>query len=435
MKTIKLNFDIKALDCYLYGGIIYFIMQNGSIQYAPYPKVISRLARNYGENDFPFLKLAFLRNEFYYSQQARTYLKIPGMKEVLELNWKKLSEAEFTLAYEDIEDILQPLCEWESMPLDLRIYGMKMFVGCRDGLFEINIDESKRGKKLLRCFDSKVTCVNAKYGELVISADTEGLFAARIDVENGTKTRIDEKNAIEERSLRTNWADTNIFNYYGKEDFSYISNDYQTVSPKKDRYWEHRETKRITRFAASKQPMESVLEKSGLKKEDLGYCFNSSNNAYVFLKDGTIRVFSIKGKQNKESGSWREIELSRFSRKGLNDSLIDFGRVISAFSIPKGNVMEFFDKVLLLKDGHSYIIEEEPAIRTRSFMSSNRYQDILSVTKEKMVTLHAIDTLNVDRNEINAKIPNSADFADVFNAIGMAMPDDNEFENDFELPF
>ena len=397
MKTIKLNFDIKGLDCYLYGGNIYFVMQNGSIVYAPYPKIISRLARKYSEEDFHFLKIAFLRNEFYYSQQAKTYLKIPGMKEVLEWNWNRLAENEFTLNYEDIEDLLQPLCEWKSIPLDVRIYGMKMFVGCRDGLYEINIDNASSKRKLERCFDGKVTCVNAKYGELVVSADTEGLFAASIDIDNGSRTRIDDKRAIESRSLRTIWADTDLFNYFGREEFSYLSNEYQTIPAKKDRFWEHRETKKITRFAANKQSMDSVIENSGLKREDIGYCFNNSSNAYVFLKNGTLKV-------------------------------------ISAFSIPKGSVMEFFDKVLLLKDHHSYIIEEEPTIRTRSFMSSNRYQDLLSVTKEETITLHALDTLNVARNEIKGKIQNSATLADVFNDIGLNMPVVGG-DNDSELPF
>lgn len=435
MKTIKLNFDIKALDCYLYGGNIYFVMQDGRILYAPYPKIISRLAREYGEEDFHFLKVAFLRNEFYYSKQARTFLKMPGMKEILELNWRKLSEKYYILSYEDIDDLLQPLCKWESIPLDLRIYGMKMFIGCRDGLYEIDIDEDKRNKKLQRCFDGKVTCVNAKYGELVVSADTEGLYAASIDLDNGSRTRVDEKKPIENRSLRTIWADTDIFNYFGKEEFSYITNDYQTVPPKKNRYWEHRENKRITRFAIGKQSMESIIEKSDLKKEEIGYCFNSSNNAYVFLKDGKLRVYSLKGKHNESEKGWGEIEIPKFSRKGVKNNLVDFGRVISAFSVPKGSVMEFFDKVLLLKDGIPYIIEEQPTIRTRSFMSSNRYQDILSVTKEEMVTLHALDTLNVDRNDIRAKMPSKVTPADVFNAIGMAMPNDNEFDNDSELPF
>lgn len=434
MKTIKLNFKIKALDCYLYGGNIFFIMQNGSIMYAPYPKIISRLARDYAEDDFSFLKMAFLRNEFYYSKQAKAFLKMLGVKEIIEWNWKKLTEKEFFLTYEDIEDILQPLCEWESIPLDMRIYGMRMYLGCRDGLYEIMIEEGCRKKKLQRCFDSKVTCVNAKYGELVVSADTEGLYATRIDMERSTKTRIAEKNAIENRSLRTIWSDTNIFNYYGKEEFSYISNDYQTIPPKKDRYWEHRETKRITRFAVSKQSMESVIEKSGLKKEDIGYCFNSSNNAYVFLKNGKLRVYSIKDKQYEKINGWGEIELPRYSRKGVEENLIDFGKVISAFSIPKGSVMEFFDKVLLLKDGHSYIIEEEPSIRPRSFMSSIRYQDILSVTKENMVTLHAIDTLNVERKDISGKMQNRASLSDVFDAIGLNMSVDEQ-ESEIELPF
>lgn len=433
MRTIKLNFDIKALDCYLYGGNIYFIMQNGSIMYGSYQKIISRLARNNDENCFSFLKLAFLRNEFYYSQQSRTFLKIPGMKEVLKWNWKKLSETEFILTYEDINDLLQPLCEWKSIPLDIKIYGMRLFLGCREGLYEINIDEDRSRSKLERCFESKVTCVNAKYGELVVSADTEGLYAASIDMENIKKTKVDENKPIENRSLRTTWADTNMFNYYGKDEFSYISNDYQMIPPKKDRYWERRETKRITRFATNKQSMESVIENSSLKKEDIGYCFNSSNNAYVFLKDGKLRVYSLKDKHDDRLKDWGEIELPKYSRKGVKDDLIDYGKVISAFSIPKGSVMEFYDKVLLLKDGHSYVIEEQPAIRTRSFMSSNRYQDILSVTKEEMVTLHALDTLNVARNEIIGKKQGSASLADVFDAIGM---DKTDYEdNDYDLPF
>lgn len=434
MKTIKLNFDIKALDCYLYGGNIYFVMQNGSVMYAPYPKIISRLAKNYEESDFSFLKLAFLRNEFYYSQPSRTFLKVPGMKEVLKRNWERLSETEFTLTYDDIEDLLQPLCEWESIPLDMRIYGMRMFLGCRAGLYEIVIDANNRRQKLQRCFDSKVTCVNAKYGELVVSADAEGLYAASIDIEGGTRTKVDEKRAVENRSLRTVWADTDLFNYYGKEEFSYISNEYQTVPQKKDRFWEHRETKRITRFAAKKQPMESVIVNSGLKKEDIGYCFNNSSNAYVFLKSGKLRIYSLKDKQYAEKEGWDEIELSKQSRKGVEDDLIDYGRVISAFSIPKGNVMEFFDKVLLLKDGRSYVIEEEPTIRTRSFMNSIRYQDILSVTKEERVTLHAMDTLNVSRNAITGRKQSESSLADVFDAIGLKMPVDGQ-DDDLELPF
>lgn len=433
MKTIKLNFDIKALDCYLYGGNIYFVLQNGSIMFAPFPRIISRLSSNYGEDDFSFLKLAFLRNEFYYSQQGKTFLKIPGMKQILEWNWNKLSETEFTLTYEDIEDLLAPLCEWESIPLDVRIYGMRMYVGCRDGLYEINIDDG-RGRKLERCFDSKVTCVNAKYGELVVSADTEGLFAASIDMENGTRTKIDEKEAVETRSVRTLWADTNLFNYYGKDDFSFLSNEYKLIPPKKDRYWEHRETKRITRFACGVQSMESVIEKSGLKREEIGYCFNSSSNAYVFLKNGTLKVYALKDKQYTELDGWGEIELPKYSRCGSKESLIDYGNVISAFSIPKGSVMEFFNKVLLLKDGHSYIIEDEPVIRTRSFISSNRYQDILSVTKEEKITLHALDTLNVSRNEISGKMRNKATLADIFSAIGLDMSESDQDYN-FDFPF
>ena len=152
------------------------------------------------------------------------------------------------------------------------------------------------------------------------------------------------------------------------------------------------------------------------------------------MKSGKLRIYSLKDKQYAEKEGWDEIELSKQSRKGVEDDLIDYGRVISAFSIPKGNVMEFFDKVLLLKDGRSYVIEEEPTIRTRSFMNSIRYQDILSVTKEERVTLHAMDTLNVSRNAITGRKQSESSLADVFDAIGLKMPVDGQ-DDDLELPF
>ena len=152
------------------------------------------------------------------------------------------------------------------------------------------------------------------------------------------------------------------------------------------------------------------------------------------MKSGKLRVYTIKDKQYAEKEGWGEIELSKRGRKGVEEDLMDYGRVISAFSIPKGNVMEFFDKVLLLKDGHSYVIEEEPTIRTRSFMNSIRYQDILSVAKEEKVTLHALDTLNVSRNAITGRKQSEASLVDVFDAIGLKKPVDGQ-EGDFELPF
>ena len=67
-------------------------------------------------------------------------------------------------------------------------------------------------------------------------------------------------------------------------------------------------------------------------------------------------------------------------------------------------------------------------------MSSIRYQDILSVTKEERVTLHALDTLNVSRDSIIGKKQNNASLADVFDAIGLNKHVDGQ-EDDLELPF
>ena len=44
------------------------------------------------------------------------------------------------------------------------------------------------------------------------------------------------------------------------------------------------------------------------------------------------------------------------------------------------------------------MIEDGIAIKVRNFMSSNKYQDVLSVTKDNEVILHAIDTLDLNRD-------------------------------------
>lgn len=50
------------------------------------------------------------------------------------------------------------------------------------------------------------------------------------------------------------------------------------------------------------------------------------------------------------------------------------------------------------------------------------------------MTLHALDTLNVERKEIKGKKQSNAPLADIFNAIGLDFPVDNQ-DNDNDIPF
>lgn len=414
MKTIPLHIQIKALDCYIYGGFIIFVMQDGSVRYAVYDKLINRLVKKYESHGDPFhmLKVAFLRNEYYYSNSATALIKIPGVKEAIYKEWNRVAQSGFELSYDEIADLLIPICEWDSIPLDIRVYGMRLFIGCRSGLTEVslNIDKKTMSPKVYeRCFDGKVTNVNPKFGELVVSADDDGLLAASINFEEDKPTRLSEKNIHYNKSIRTSWSDSDIYNYESSGTFSFFGNDYVKTPRKKDQFWQQMESKKISSFGVRHQDMESILNKSSIKREDIRYCFHGSNSAYLQLKDGRLVRVAIKG---DSIGDVYEMLFSKTARRVMPDDKISgLGKIISGLTIPKGCVLEFFDKILLQKDNTIQIIDEGAAIRVRTFMASQRYKDVLAITKEDSITIHAIDTLNLEREPIK---PQKIREADVF---------------------
>lgn len=74
--------------CYLYGGYLFLIMHNGSILYSSFERIVNQLVKKY-DNPSDFLKIAFLRNEYYYGNQAKAFMKIPAMKQALMGEWGK----------------------------------------------------------------------------------------------------------------------------------------------------------------------------------------------------------------------------------------------------------------------------------------------------------------------------------------------------------
>ena len=443
MKPIRLTIQMNAYDCYIYGGYVFFIMRSGQILYCSYSKLIYILQDKYDEFS-SLIKIAFLRNDYYYTRSADAFLKIPSVRECLQKEWGRLLElGVLTLDYEDIEKELVELCQLPSIPLDVKIYGMRMFVGCTDGMYEIRLRPSDRSinpSKMEKCFDGKVIHLNAKYGEVVMSLGFDGLLATNIDLDGDRKTMVKKEKVINQKSNRTCWADTDIVNYSTPSDFCY----YQNVTQERKRsrqkkYWERYETKQITEFGNRSFPMDSLIAKSGLKKDDIAACFNGKEKSFIQLKDGSFVSLLIKDKTDSQKRSAPSLS-SRIISIGSSEQMKSFGRMLSGTTIPKGCVLEFMDKVVLFQNSMMQVIEDEEVMKVRSFMNTYRFNDVLAVTKMDTVTLHALDTLNISREPRSPKKPTSTIPADIFNGVNMdgLTVDGNpigSFDDDSELPF
>ncbi len=392
MKTLKFSINVEAIDSYIYSGHLFLILKGGDITFAPLSKIIGKLANAY-PNYNNLIRLAFQRNDYFANNQGEMILGISEVKNTFIDVWDcAANNMKFMLEY-DSEDY-KIIGAVPTMPvLDLKMYAMRLYLGTKEGLYEINLNSDDRYNlaptKPKKRFDAKVTCLNAKSGEIIISSNSEGLFHG---------TFLNEKNVLQvnhkpvsQKSIRTSWSGYDIINYGEQSSFDYFINKTDKAEKKLgySRFDESIEKQRILEFGVSKFAMADLLESSNINHKDVSYCFNSSLSGFFFMNDGRfININLNKDRENIHFTS-RNHELPV-----INNGLELPQRPISACIVPKGCVVEYYDKVVLYHNSKAKLIENAPSINIRSYPSSLRYRNIITITKEKEVSIHSIYPFN-----------------------------------------
>jgi hypothetical protein len=138
MKTLKFSIEVKCIDSYIYSGHIFLVLNSGEIVYAPFSKIIRKLVNNYPgfEN---LIRLTFQRNDYMFNSQGQMFLGIGELRSTLIGLWERASnDMQFTVPF-DINDY-KVISLVPSMPvLDMRLYAMRMYLGCKEGLYEIEL--------------------------------------------------------------------------------------------------------------------------------------------------------------------------------------------------------------------------------------------------------------------------------------------------------
>lgn len=388
MKTLRFSILVEAIDSYIYSGHLFLILKDGRIAYTPLSWVISKLANNY-PNYQNLIRLAFQRNDYLSNNQGKMILGISEVKKKFLEVWTEAAEnIIFTIDLEEFD--YKVIGTVPTMPvLDLKMYAMRLYIGSKEGLYEINLNSDDRynlrPSKPDKRFDAKVTCLNAKSGEIIISSNAAGLFHGTF-INDADRLRVNEK-AVAPRSIRTGWSGYDIINYAEQSNFDYFVNKTEKAvkSPAYSRFDERTERQRIAEFAIAKRPMTELLERSKIRQSDIAYCFNSSSSGFFFLKDGRFVNINLNKDNNQLGFTSRTHELP-----SLDPDKSGSLRPISTSIIPKGCVVEYLDKVILYHQGEAQLIEHTPAITVRSFLGSIRYRNLISCTKINEVTLHSI---------------------------------------------
>lgn len=397
MKSLKFSIKVSAIDSYLYGGHLFLILKDGLIVYTELSKIIRKLVECYPHFE-NLIRLSFQRNDYLSNRQGLMILGLGEVKTILAGLWEKAAnEMQFEIEYES-EDF-EVIAEIPSMPvLDLKLYAMRMYLGCKEGLYEINLNPEERyhlnPSKPEKRFDAKVTYLNAKSGEVIISANSEGLYhGSFLNSENRLKVI---KKSIAGKSLRTGWSGYDVINYEEQNQFDYFVNETMKidVKPEYSKFDEFTEKLRITGFGKRKYDLGQLLEKSEIEPDDISYCFNSSKAGFFFTKDSKFININF----NKDDKDHPYLTSRSHSLPNLENTINSFKKPLSSSIVPKGCVVEYFDKVVLYQNAKAKIIESGPSINIRTYASSIRYKNLISVTKDNEVAIHSI--FPVDENPV-----------------------------------
>ncbi len=388
MKPIRIFIPTdNILDAYIYYGHIFAVFDDGTLRALPLTKIFDKSIDTYPELT-SILKLALLRNDWLLNSQAMTYFHSPQVLSEIKELWQKATLKDLTLLNQPND--WQVMWQVPSLPIyDLRLYAMRVYLGHRNGIHEgimqTNKYEIKPQNGLAKIFDSRTIGISARSGELMFSADDEGLFHGSL-WEGDSKTKVFEK-SFANKSLRTGWRGFDVLNYKRNSYFEYIKNETEKMAQRPYFYSsmdESPEKVRISKMAVNNYPMDVVLHEQGFATEDIQFCFNNSKTSFFFLQNGHVIATNWAHKSQEEARlSSKPHELSQDSPEYL-------GRPCSAISFAKGIIIKYFDKVVFLHHNQFSIIETEPVISVRTFPSSIQFKRLICITREDGLALHAI---------------------------------------------
>ena len=394
MIPIRIFLPLDVLDTYIYAGYIFSVFKDGTLRTIPILNIYNKLARKHPEFKSIF-QLALLRNDWLTNSQASTFYHLNGGLEEIKSAWNRCAQKKLKVS-SNFFDEWKVLWEIPFMPIhDIRIYAMRIYLAHRHGVDEGYLNFDKKAilqsvNGLENIFDARTIFISARSGELMFSADNEGLFHGTLWNE-GQKTKVTEKPHAS-KSLRTGWSGFDILNYDSHSHFSYLKNTTEKAETRTFRYSqqdEYPEKRRIIQIGTLVYDMKDMVYQESYDPSEISYSYNSRNTCFFILKDGRVSTRNfIKSQKIAARLSSREYSWPIFIEMN-KDVKID-SRPYSAVIFPSGSVIELFNKVLLSHNKKITVLEKKPVISVRTFPTSIRFRRLICISREDGIVLHSV---------------------------------------------
>lgn len=389
MRPLKLSIKVDATDHFVYNGRLFIALSDGGLIAVSLNQIFELIKNKYSTIGCidGILNLSFKRNLYWSTQPVRSFTQIPEVKEALLNVWDRISrECVFEIDISDLKtDVL--IKDIPSELLDMTIYGQKIYLGCLNGLYQIDINNSRGRTK--KKFDAKTYGINTGYCNIILSLGSDGISRFNPFEEEHVKDCSNR----EGESICTRWTPAGgLMNYINASTLEFLSN--QIVKLDKN---SERDLYAISSFADSSDYVDEFIRNSdkGIFQDRI-LTFNGPNRQYALTENGIIFDGELKVKRGKLSS----IGLSKLAELSGGD----YGEALSGSEVAGCPVVEFENVLCIFQNSENYIIEDEPAVSIHTYPKSSHFRDIVSVTTDESINIHSMDVLSTPRPEVHPQI-------------------------------
>ena len=255
--------------------------------------------------------------------------------------------------------------------LDWHFYGQRLYVGTSDALFhaEVSWDRELTVARSTKRSDARCVAISAKYGAVTASAGLDGMQTLINEFDQTTNKQLPPTVFRSTRSFRTSWLGFDMVNYGGGNAVAYYKAEHEKVPTSR-----YNEVSLVTGLSADAQE----LRLPAADEHAITFAFNSGNTVYFQDSAGSLFRSSLRA----------EGQANLALRRPTRTRAVE--KIISAHPMKYGVVAETYNEVILLSRDAVQRLTKAPAISVRTFTSSKRFQNLVTIVDERGLSLISV---------------------------------------------
>lgn len=366
MHSVKLTIAGSYWDSQIYSGELLLFDNDGALHRINWSNFVDQIAIK-NENIQTAVRVAFSDSDLFYNPKVVKILRDPDLEFPIKAQLSKLSKLELNESRHSWRNIwTTENTPFNFLPTDTEIYYNNIFAGGNEGLYSAPRQGRPSGQyaatfKPKRHHDATVLQVKASdsYTAIATASGSDGLFD--FSLLKGSGETLSKARQIAERPCNAcDWAFQSVLGWSANSAFM--------AAFREEKLPNSRKTIRI---------IDRVIDQSEIFKSQTdknSFTWGSREKLYK-LTDGQIEIQHYQANEKKYKKKYNK-KFSTIGSVSLDETL---SIVIASGTASFGTVLEFSDRILVIRsDGTIEKFMEEP-VHWRIFPRSEHYSNQLHI--------------------------------------------------------